>query len=373
MKIGIISFHRAYNCGAALQAFALSQYLKSLGHNPVFPDINSIGATRAHFPKTKLTLTPMCEAIKSIVWYCGLELLNIGYEDVRRHRYRRFISNTITTIHGREFEQDKSISCLIFGSDQIWNQMITLDYTPLFLGETDTTHKKISYAASFGDVTSTEEFLSRVKNATKTFDALSVREPSPVDLTDKYNRTAQLVCDPTLLIKQPAYDAVAYQNIMCKNPFLFAYMVSSNPETISLAEKVAKVLNLHIVCIDACQRGLWRCKRHTNLCCSPDRFLAYMRDATCVITNSFHGTAFSIIYKKPFAYCPPIQNNSKPIRVQSLLNQLSLCDRIVQYDHDVVSATVRVLKQQLPIDLDQRVEQAVCTSKSWITEALDSI
>ena len=180
--------------------------------------------------------------------------------------------------------------------------------------------KRIAYAASFGASEWEYDELQTTKCAEliKRFDAVSTREIDGIELCREYleYNDAISVLDPTLLLDKNDYMALCFNIEAQKEDILFAYILDKVPSMIETLENIAK------------QKGLILKLVSAEECCtlSIEEWLAMFRDARMVITDSFHGTVFSIIFNKEFHVKANQSRGSS--RFTSLLSQLSLTDRM---------------------------------------------
>lgn len=374
MRIAILTFHRAYNCGAALQACALAGVLREMGHEVVFPNCNGVGVDLAYFNRTDLCLRPFSSAVRSVVWYLLMNVLSIGTEDVKRSRFRKFIRANLVTTNEAFDDVVRNLDCVIYGSDQIWNPELTRADTALFLGENVPRETpKLSYAASCGDKKQTEGFRNRLIDDLRTFSAISMREEIVgFKCFDSHGRKPTVVVDPTLLAGWRILGKVAAPRRLVSGRYLFVYLALPCPGLIRFAKEVSRAMELKLVVVDVTQRGLWRCQRHVKLACSPDRFLAYVRDAECVLTNSFHGTAISLILRKRFAVLPG-SSGGCPHRVLRLLQQIQLTDRIMDVDEMGKRRALQLLRTDIPAAGLRMLEGLSGQSKDWLRTRLSEI
>ena len=187
--------------------------------------------------------------------------------------------------------------------------------------------KRIAYAASFG--TSEWEYdeaqTKKCSELINKFDAVSTREIDGVDLCKKYLKRDDVVSvlDPTLLLNEEDYLTLCKDIPTNEEKLLFAYILDTDTETLSKLKDIANANGLKLKLVSA----------HDNCTLSMEEWLAMFRDAKMVITDSFHGTVFSIIFNKEFF---TIANQSRGgSRFTSLLSQLSLSDRMFNSIFDV--------------------------------------
>ena len=183
MKIGILTFHRAYNCGAALQAWALRTALVRMGHTVEFIYNDSCKAKRwisRNWEKSddwRVELFHALWGIGSFVRHFHLHLLSVPLVDVMRWRYRRFMKRFLPERTCSPGEFHLVFDLVIVGSDQVWNEEIVRDEAPLFFGEwAKGDVPLVAYAASAGDGELPESTARRLQKDLPRFSHVSVRE-----------------------------------------------------------------------------------------------------------------------------------------------------------------------------------------------------
>ena len=316
-RIAVLTFHTAFNCGAHLQAWALQTVLRGLGYDPEFPDCINIGFS-PRFDKNRNKNLTKGQAVMR-------ELEALGVEDVKRHRFRMFAKHCLKIRPMDKSEVAKRYGAVIVGSDQVWNSGITRAESSYFLTTCLNNPKllRYSYAISIGDRLPAKERIPVLVGAARRFENISVRENLLPGLLDRYGRKAVVDPDPTLLVDAEKFNKIAYPKRLVRGKYLLVYSLMYSPATWAAAREAAKRLGLRLVIVQCYQYGHYKQKegRGVHIATSPDRFLAYFRDASAVITSSFHGTAFSLIYRKPFAVLPN-HEGKPPLRSANLLRQL---------------------------------------------------
>lgn len=330
-KIGILTFHDAANYGAFLQAYALQTALTNLRIDSEIIDYKANFIRNTYSPY-KLSGNKVKAIIKIVLFSGDAKKRNKIFNDYA-NRYLN-LSKTI-----KDSKEDLQMQCsnyhtIICGSDQIWNLNLTKNndsyYLPFTLGDTI----KASYAGSFGDMK-----LSDTSNTTrylKDFKYVSCREVEATDeLNNLYNINSTSHIDPTLLLSSSQWDELS---VSCqhKEPYVLIYTVKRDLNLVSEAVSFAKEKGLKLIQISNIRRNK---DIHYLANQSPGEFLNLFKNADFIFTNSFHGTVFSIIYKKNFLVEKIAQDKSLNKRVISLLNILNIPDHILEngvekiYDH----------------------------------------
>lgn len=352
MRVGIITLALENNYGGILQNFALQKVLRDMGHTPM--TCRWTGYTTLGFIKT--ALLSVCRGNKSFPttpWTYNKS--RKGLEDFIRHNIDyRFYRDPNKFL--RWFKPE----AMIVGSDQVWRPKYNshlysayLDFIP------DNSVKRIAYAASFG-VGEWEYSLEQEKVCKELigrFDAVSVREQSGVDLCkEHFGINAQWVLDPTLLIEREDYEVLC-ASVPRSEDSILVYMVDYSETIKEQAEKLSKSTGLPIRIIEA-DKGVTAED-------SVAKWLAAFRDAKYVITDSFHGTVFSIIFEKDFW---TIGNTDRGLaRFDSLLRLFALEERLI-CQREIINFSVLP-----PIDLSQIKEQRyrlIAESREFIMSSL---
>lgn len=314
-KVGIITFHRSRNYGAVLQAYALQTKLKKSGIETEVIDYQNKTIEEQlrlwNRPK-KFKIKPLLYSVKQFVFRYG-----------KKRAFDKFISDYIilsqnlgNNVRNFRLIENKYTAC-ITGSDQVWNRKLTEDDTSYFLDFVGDNTIKIAYAASVGD--DVRIFDEKMINRIEDFLFVSVRENSFKNyLYSEFNKQVELCCDPTLLLEFQDYIELIEKSIY-KKKYLFVYTIQDSKEVQNFANQVARTNNLAVISNKNCI-PFW-------MNCSPKDFLNWMYHAEYIITNSFHGTIFSIIFHKKFLSYIKMENGSINQRIYDLLNDVNLMKR----------------------------------------------
>ena len=326
-KIGILTFHCAHNYGAVLQCYALQEYISQLGFYVEIIDYcpKYLIEPYSIFKFNRVLCLNPIKMAKNIIW----EIILL-YKRYKRHvGFDLFIKNALKrsnrVIDGK-ISNDYDI--YIIGSDQVWNSEITNGYDKIYWGYFPFIKENriyATYAASMESSNLNSKQIQFIKNALNNFDQISVRENKLVELLSPItkNKITQVI-DPTLLVDISVWNKIIIKpNITQK--YILVYQVRWNEHTIKIAKKLAKQINAEILELSAyVDRNCLANKYQTK---SPGEFVGLIKHAECIITTSFHGTAFSIIYNKPF-YTIKL-NDNRDSRSTSILTALGLENRIL--------------------------------------------
>lgn len=325
MKIGILTFHACYNYGACLQAYALQQTVKK-----EHPDCEIIDFQSEHFININHPFARYPTHWKEIV----KNITRIPYWRQLQQRssyFDEFINQVL--VLSERCATDESVKCIaekydciICGSDQTWNLDPAIRYeTPLYYLNFPKKQRRITYATSFGSWVN--DFESRSKELIpwiQKFDSLSMREESGVQLLRSKGFACEWVLDPTLLLQRTEYDNIAKERLI-NEPYVLLFSWEGTKEAVELTKIAAKRLGCKAFFIVPPPRAIF-CGLERKLDVGPREFLSLVKHAEFVVTDSFHGTIFSTIYRRPFASV--IKDKADTRRV-SLMEQLGLADHLV--------------------------------------------
>ncbi|WP_261882420.1 polysaccharide pyruvyl transferase family protein [Vibrio pelagius] len=345
--VGIVTFYKAHNYGAVLQAYALKRKLNLLGLDPFFIEFDNEALDENYrlFPYYK-------KGSKRFVIKSIKQLLDFKRVIIRKRSFDLFIRENLPH---RLLKEKISCDCVVIGSDQIWNPFITGGFDPIFFGvnENLVCDKVISYAASMGRAIEHEEyfhdteFLKLLKNLSH----ISVRESElGIKIKEKFNFSSNLTIDPTLLLPVQEWDEIAIQPKLSEK-YVLVYEVENHPLTPMFIETIRKKYKYEVKVISA--KTNYKTAKDIITTASPQEFLGLFKHASFVITSSFHGTVFSIINKIPFFTMK--FGNGIDSRSNGILKELGLLDRHIDN----------------MCDLNELIEKDVCFDTAY--ERLNSL
>lgn len=292
MKVGILTQPLLSNYGGVLQNWALQQVLRELGHEPVTLDI---------LPNPGLGRFILSTIKSFVLWFVPSRRRKfLRWSTTRKPLFEDFVHERIVKTpvcryYSMETVQREKLDALVVGSDQTWRPMYNIGILPdMFLRfASKFKGKKVAYAASFG--VDRWEFTDRqtsiCASLVKRFDAISVREASGIELCKRYlGVDAVAVLDPTLLVRKEAYGRLCERIPVSNEQFIVAYVLDASEEVDKVIMEESERLGLPVRRYSAGQ-----CAELTV-----EEWIAVFRDATFVVTDSFHGTVFSIVFEKPF-------------------------------------------------------------------------
>ncbi|MBL4901150.1 MAG: polysaccharide pyruvyl transferase family protein [Desulfocapsa sp.] len=333
-KVGILTFHKAHNYGAVLQVAALICFLKNQGY--AVEAVNYLSPPNRRY---RLILFFKRRNVVKLLWET---LFLFGRRYLRHRAFERFMSTYV--IHSQAPVKEKNdlkgldYDAYVVGSDQVWNTDITAGFDDIYWGNfsTEKPARKISYAASSENYPYDRRNKEKVRKGLRNFDALSVRENAFAEYLQKVTtQEISTVVDPTLLVPSGFFEnlAVPPEN---RGRFVLVYQVVENHEVLCVAQNIARQLDAEVIEIRSKITGMVK-RKNVIETARPEEFLGYLKAAQCIVTTSFHGTAFSLIFQKSF-YFVDLKNNAN--RSRALLNDLSLQQRVISTSDDVLFSSI---------------------------------
>ena len=328
--VGILNFHCADNFGAVLQAYALQRVILDLGYRAELIDFRPdelimpyVG--RRDFSKLRKK-RGVLRAVKALVW--GLP--NQRKRTTRERLFAEMRTRNMIVSRQKYFAAEEltknppAYDAYISGSDQVWNpsfkKWIGNSY---FLDFVEDESLKISYAASIAEPVPTE-LVEEYVNLINRFDFVSVREHSAKEFLEHLiDKKIEVTLDPTLLLNETEWAKLMMDHPM-RSKYILVYDLAKSEKLTQVANKISSSTGFPVVSYS-------KSKNFNNGCysfaySSPGEFLSLVKDAELVLSSSFHGVAFSILFSKPFL---AFAFNKRSSRIIDLLELLELKDRIM--------------------------------------------
>lgn len=358
MRIGILTHYIHYGYGGVMQNYALQSVLRSLNHEPI--------TLRCAWGKK----TGLFTSIKNRFSLLAHALLKVDTKSITKMQ-DAFISKEVEPFINRYIKITPAIDsakaffnaavrenceALIVGSDQVWRYGFSyLEECYLNFAQ-DLGVKKIAYATSFAvdEWEYDRELTLKCSNLAKQFDAISVREQGAMRLCkDFLGVESELVLDPTMLLPREDYIRLFEEAGERKSEGnLFSYILDKNPNKETVINEIAQRLNKRrYECMPEYETSYLNIIRHPQESVYPPvtKWLRSFYDADCVITDSFHGTVFSIIFNKPFYVL--VNNARGAARFSSLLGLFGLEHRMISsLDGDVLTRPIDWERVNLLLD-----------------------
>ncbi len=353
MKIGILTQPLYYNYGGIIQNWALQQVLRRMGHQP-----EMIFLTAHSKPNARLIAMRCLSFAKCVIKKYLLNRSDVYLHSVLNPRYNpsapQYVDNEFikcirktklldVSVDLAKFVDKRRYDAFIVGSDQVWREEYSPNILSFFLDflPADDTRKRIAYAASFGkehDYISSEK-MPECLRLLSLFDSVSVRETEGIGIIqhDFGREQVEKVLDPTLLLSSADYERLIKPNDHHRTPYIASYILDSNNDKSTIIAQIATEKDLPANKINIEVRS--------GAMATMSQWLANFADADYVVTDSFHGCVFSIIFGKPFI---AIANAERGLgRFVSLLEEFGLTHRLINKLDDFTSR-----RDELIADID---------------------
>ncbi|MES9940605.1 MAG: polysaccharide pyruvyl transferase family protein [Candidatus Thiodiazotropha sp. 6PLUC2] len=371
MKVKILSMQKVINYGSFMQAYALKKIIESYGHNVEFCDFKS-GSSRHR--GEKVTPITKLEKLKKLPSYIISPKSYVSKKIFNRKKLKCFHKTIWPLLNiDDNVNLDYKSDLFVIGSDEVFNytQNHAFGYVPAFFGYDNNSNVIISYAASAGytDILDIEKdgMIEEIKIGFRNFDMISVRDQNTYEIVKHFtNKVPTMVLDPTLL-----YDFTEHNydepDIAKNGKYLLVYAYTDrldSKEDIKLVKSYAKKRGLKIV-----SAGFFHEWCDYNLVLKPFELLSLFKYAEGVITDTFHGTIFSIINKRPFLSLLRYQNKrgSNSNKLKFLLKQLGLESRVYNNKDDF---EIQLNKSIQYDKVDNCLEELRKTSNQYLSDSL---
>lgn len=374
----ITHYHYGCNFGGILQAYALRKYIEDLGYDVKVIDYAWIQSDILHANNERFKFIKVFKRKFNTLLSLIKKYMQIYYFKSGKIRNKKFVEFRENYIKSTEFVYPGNISKLsekfdfyIAGSDQVWNPMW---FDPnFFLEFAGKGKRKIAYAASIGVSKLSGYAESKMKPLVDDFYAVSLREEQGAQIINRFsNSEAVSVLDPTLLLTGKQWDDIRV-NLPIKDKYIFCYFLGSNKENRTIAEKAAKKYGMKIVslpCVADISYKEFKWGDIRIFDAGPAEFIGLVDNAEFVITDSYHGTIFSIIKQKKFVVLKrDLEENisSMNSRVANLLEIAELESRLVS-DMDEIE---KILDKDIDYDMiEMRIDVKRKQSEDFLIKAL---
>lgn len=364
MKTAVITFHSAHNYGATLQTWALQKALKKLGTDP---------CVIHYHPQVidRLYEVPKLDTVKKRGQYLFHKSVRERHKQLKLKysKYNAFIKSHLElagdyTTYDELLANPPKADCYIAGSDQIWNPDHTDGADPAYLLRFLPENVcRVAYAASIGRERFPAQYEAEYTEGIRSFSAVSVREVTAKTAVEKaFGREVPVVLDPTMLLTKAEYEEIKVPTKR-KEKYILVYMMENNRELISLANRISVVTGFPII-----QRKpgrIFHSELPSFFTDTPGEFLGELEKAEYVITNSFHGTVFSMIYEKPFVSMLHTETGS---RISDLLKSVGMEEHLIRPKRKFRSMEQFAIKDALA--LRRRIAELRRESICFLKEAL---
>lgn len=332
MKIGILTFHRATNYGAIMQAYGLVSYLKKQGHDAKVIDYKPEGMGLLYSPLNNVpTLFRKLKRIALNVYM----LPSLPKRAKKRAMFWQYTESHLPiTVKVHNEDDLPCFDVIIVGSDQVWSTKFTGGVDKFYWGQFDLKGARLlSYAGSAAEDMDGSFYNTNNASLLNCFDAISVREDELQDYLQKClpSKSIIKVLDPTLLAGRDVFEELVKEEKPIEEQYILIYQVirEKNDAIQAYARIIAKEMGCKIYEIKNSQLHVYSEGKEEVKpdYVNPTLFVNYFKCAKYVITTSFHGTAFSLLFNIPFSVVsvsPEVDSRAKDI-----LQQLNLSERMI--------------------------------------------
>lgn len=383
MKVNIITFHFVHNFGAVLQCFALQERIKELGYDVEVinyrPEYHVKGYRCLVNPfqhyKTVINNMGMAPKMRNrIIAFMKAALVNRKAikNIIRKHHFDQFVKEYLQQgekcVTQRELTRlyDKKREIFVTGSDQIWNRKLIGNDNAYFLCFAQEKKGKIAYAASFGDEKA--QCMRETASLLDDFDAISIREQTyAAELENILGRSVVNTLDPTLLLSQHAYERCEKSVRKTRNrKYILVYALTNSDQlTMALNQLLRDDNTLWAINLSrSFLKGVPKQKVINLQSIGPGEFLTCIKNAWYVLTDSFHGMAFSIIYHKRFW---AFENKNGSLRLKDLIRELGMESRFISAENAMTTDWSEEIDYSVT---DTMLSDEIAKSSSFLEETL---
>lgn len=319
-KAGILTFHRAVNYGAVLQAYALQAFMNENGI-----DVEVIDYRNSKIEEQYKPVRMKFHNIKELAY----DVLTINERRIRRKKFDRFINQYFRVSDCMYDRESIEKSCKIYdelwtGSDQVWDLRLSggdLTYLLDFCRE----DKKYSYAASIGKSVLDHDEAEIFSSHLETYRAISVREETGRALLKKrIDKDIRVVLDPVFLLTKEQWRKIAVYPRITED-YIFIYKIADS-RSFDYALRLSMEEKCKAVVLQAPHRHMPHIFR-AERCVSPQEWIGWLDGARFIVTDSFHASAFSVIFEKKFLSFKSCSINHKNCRIYDMLKLFDLESR----------------------------------------------
>lgn len=322
-RVATLTFHRAVNYGAVLQAYALQTVIKENGYDTEILDYRNSEIESIYKPITNL------KSPKVLV----RDILTFSMQNKRNKNFSKFLANNIN-LSSKSYDRANVRDCcdlydsIVVGSDQMWNLCCVNYDKTYFLDFVKDSNKKKSYAVSMGKIADCKDDYGEYLPLIEDFKNISLREQAGKEFLQNngINKNIDIDIDPVFLLSKGRWQKL--EKKVDVFDYAMIYSVNLTEDVINAGRKYAKDNNLKLVFVTLRKKKINLLSNELNLsACSPDEFVYLIDNAKCVITNSFHGTAFSIIMETDFWTIKNKKAGLDNSRMDTLLDTFNLSSR----------------------------------------------
>ena len=373
-RVGIITYHHYYNYGTMLQALALQIKIEQLGYEAELIDFKQdISLSRYELIKLRFRRLPVY--IRELGKYNVIKKSGMMIEKRKKlfeQFYKKYLNVSDAFYINTEqlIENPPIYDGYIVGSDQTWNPYSSNAPQAFFLPFVVDNSKKGSYAPSIAVERLPIELEEKYKERLSSFSFLSCREKSGTKLLEKITgRKVQCVLDPTLLLHKSDWDRYS-EDIDIKKPYMLVYFLGENKEHRKFIKNIQEVTGLRVISIPMAYLEMGN-NEYEKVWCGPGEFISLVKGATVVCTDSFHGTIFSINFRKDFyVFCKHSNSDeaSENSRLHNVLDTFGLSDRLIKSMDNFNELSISIKYDDVDIILENERKKSIGYLKNMLEE-----
>ncbi len=370
MKIGIITWFTGPNYGTNLQAIALQYYLRKAGHKVEIINYEVTSSKSKKEKKSifkKIAYQPQKYVIKYALNKYSKDIVSRNEKLANAIQNYCSLTSKISNVN-QLIDTCNTFDLLVCGSDQIWNpnwydRFYYADYD-------DIKTRRISYAPSMGVNAISNEVIPEIKRSISKFDMISVREEKAAELLEPFMKSKpSVVVDPTLLLSEEEWNNLFKKRETDLDKYVLAFFLNDEMTHLKATRNFAKKHSYRLIVIP--YKGMtYLQKADIRADTGLEDLLNLIKDAEYVITDSFHITVFSIIYKKQFFTFQRFKEDaftSQNVRVTNLLKIANLTSRLLPYK----STTIEEMDEINYDNHETELKNEIKKSKDFLKKAVE--
>lgn len=376
-KIGLVTVTN-HNYGSILQTYALQTAVRNLGGDTLIMQYaESKAAKIRRFCNKEYAISRMKMIYKKV----AMSMLYPKQKHLlgeRANSFREFINKELyfsplyTSLHSLSVASSE-YNMVLLGSDQVWHPMnLLMNFFTLNFVPDDV--KKGAYAPSFGVSNIPDSYKKAYSDYISRIECVSCREMAGVKLVKELTgRDVPMVCDPTMLLTSKDWESCLSDKVRIKEKYVLCYFIGDNPNHREVVTEYAKMHRLKIVAllhIDEYIASDEKYADYTPYDVGPAEFLYLVKNAECVMTDSFHASVFSLQFHRNFYTFNRFENrkgNSTSSRIDTLLDAVNLMDRKVKDGANLKDLSTSIIDF---IDVDERLENFRASSEAYLKSVI---
>lgn len=356
--VATLTFQDALNYGALLQCYALQQSIMKLGYDTEVLNYTSEVIRLSNWPRKIRSASSLAEVVKI--------LAKNQYLNNRKKSFDIFKEECLALskeIFADSFSADTvKYAKVIVGSDQVWNPILTHGDMNYFLKDLSASAKKAAYAASIGLSSVPGDYAADIRDLLSDYCDITVREETAAKVLEALiGRIVDVVCDPVMLLECSEWEKLMEGDESDNKSYVLYYSLGlPDKRVVEMCRELSGKGNRDLVVLHNSPVNPRGCISDNS--CDPRRWLRYLKDADTIVTPSFHGVCFSLIFRKNFICLENQKNSDVSSRLSDLLDRVGLRERCMGTFEEQATTSIDWARV-LPI-LDEERSRGVSRLKS---------